>query len=93
MKRLIASEKGEESSEIPEDLPPLKCDVHYALNTWFHHRMHHVYPESGGYNSQDESLMQDWTTISLYYIRVDKGVFSSMDITSDMPNSIDLLGG
>lgn len=41
-------------------------------------RVHHVFPRAGGYDDQDEILMEDWHTLNLYYARARNGVFSSM---------------
>lgn len=93
MRHLVAAEKHEETQDIPDNLPPLKCDVHYAIKTWLQHRLHHTYPRAGGYDDQDADLMDDWHTLSLYFIRVEKGVFTQIQMPTNAPHIESLLGG
>lgn len=74
MRRLVAAEKGEDDETIPDEPPPLIGDAHHALATWMHFRLHHVYPDAGGYNDQDADLMDDWLTLNVWYIRLSIGV-------------------
>lgn len=93
MKRVIALEKGEDTDDVPEDQPPIKHDVHYAIKTWFNHRSHHTYPRAGGYDDQDADLMDDWHTLSLYYVRVEKGVTTGVQMPDDAPHINTLTDG
>lgn len=82
MKVVVAQDKGE---ELPPDLlpepPPLTHDIDYVIATWLQHKLHHVYPRAGGYDDQDEDLMQDWHTMNLYYSRVANGQLTTFDIS------------
>lgn len=73
MKRLIAAEKGETDPYIPGTQPPIYHDVDYVMRTWLEHKIHHTYPEPGGYNDQCEWLMRDWHVVNMYNIRVEHG--------------------
>ena len=59
---------------IPPEPPPFKHGVDYVIRTWLEHKIHHTYPEPGGYNDQDEDLMDDWHTVNMYYSRLWHGV-------------------
>lgn len=93
MRQLVAAEKGEDDPTIPDEPTYLKSDVHYAIKTWFEHRLYHTYPSAGGYNDQDADLMDDWHVLNMYHIRVDKGVFSIMQMPENAPDINDLIGG
>lgn len=80
MRRVIAADKGEDNDEIPNEPPFIFEDVDYVIRTWLEHRIHHTYPELGGYNDQDEWLMRDWHVMNVYYSRVAAGVFSAMPL-------------
>jgi hypothetical protein len=77
MRVLVASDKNEELKDIPGEQPRFYHEVDYVMRTWLEHRLHHLYPEAGGYNDQDEYLMRDWHTLSMYYIRVYHGEFTA----------------
>lgn len=82
MKQVIAQEKGETSpDEILPEPPPLVHDIDYVIATWLHHKLHHVYPRAGGYDDQDEDLMQDWHTLNLFYSRVESGQLTTFDMS------------
>lgn len=74
MTRWVANEKGEdEDDDVLPDLSELNHDAEYVIRTWIEHKLHHTYPEPGGYNDQDEYLMDDWHTMNLCYLRVCAG--------------------
>ena len=78
MRVVVASENGDDNNrELPEP-PPLHHDVDYVIDTWIERKNHHIYPEPGGYNDQDEYLMQDRRSMNLYHIRVHAGVYSAV---------------
>lgn len=81
MRNVVSMEKAEESEVVPDPPSNLHYDVDYVIRTWFEHKLHHTYPEAGGYNDQDEYLMQDWHVMNVYYARVWKGEF----VASYMP--------
>ncbi len=93
MRLFVAMEKGEEDDEIPETPPPFSHEADYVLRTWLEHKLHHLYPESGGYNDQDPYLMKDWHTVNLYYMRAEKGVFTALPVSADAGSWLDLMGG
>lgn len=77
MAQWVATEKGDEDeNDLLPELPPLETeDEQYVIRTWIEHRLHHTYPEPGGYNDQDPYLMEDWHTLNLCYARVCAGQF------------------
>lgn len=77
MQVLVKAEKGEDNDSVPNEQPAFYHDIDYVIRTWLEHRVHHTYPDPGGYNDQDERLMDDWHTMTMYYIRIEKGVFSA----------------
>lgn len=82
MKQVIAQEKGESPpDEILPEPPPLHHDVDYVIATWLQHKIHHTYPRAGGYDDQDELLMQDWHTMNLFYSRVESGQLTTFDMS------------
>lgn len=82
MKVQIAIDRHE---SLPEELlpepPPLHYSVEYVIATWTQHKLHHTYPRAGGYDDQDEELMQDWHTLNLYYARVAGGQLTLFDMS------------
>lgn len=75
MMQWVAAEKSEEEddSELMPELDALHHDEDYVVRTWIEHKLHHTYPEPGGYNDQDPYLMEDWHTLNLCYVRVHAG--------------------
>ena len=69
-------EKGEEDDDPLPELDPPWMDDDYVIQTWVEHKIHHTYPDSGGYNDQDPYLMEDWHTMNLCYARVMAGLFT-----------------
>lgn len=83
MKVMIAQDKGESLPDaiLPEP-PPLHHDLDYVFATWLQHKLHHTYPRAGGYDDQDEYLMQDWHTLNLFYSRVAGGQLMMFDMSA-----------
>lgn len=82
MKVVIAQERGEAQSDEPlPEPPPIHHDLDYVIATWLQHKLHHTYPRAGGYDDQDELLMQDWHTMNLYYARVENGQLTTFDMS------------
>jgi hypothetical protein len=53
--------KSDDSDDDDASDDGLHNPVDYALRTWQEHRLHDSYPEPGGLNDQDPSLvMEDW---------------------------------
>lgn len=93
MVRWVKNEKGEDDeddeNELLPDLPALNHDAEYVIRTWIEHKLHHTYPEPGGYNDQDEYLMEDWHTMNLCYLRVSSGQLMIPEFfrtNTDVPN-------
>ncbi len=93
MRAYVAAEKGEENDDIPDEPERLHFEINYVIRTWLEHKLHHTYPELGGYNDQDPWLMEDWHTLNMFYARVSKGVFSALPLSSDAGDWLDLMGG
>jgi hypothetical protein len=71
MVQWVATEKGEDDDdELLPELDALHYNEDYVIRTWIEHKIHHTYPEPGGYNDQDPYLMSDWHTLNLCYVRV-----------------------
>lgn len=78
MRQLLVAESGQPDDEAPPDTPePIANDVNYVIDTWLERKLHGLYPEAGGYNDQDESLMYDWRKLTLHYLRAKAGVFTA----------------
>lgn len=86
MRRLVAAEKGETDPYVPDEQPPFFHDIDYIVRTWLEHKIHHTYPEPGGYNEQCEWLMRDWHVVNMYNVRVEHGEFSAPPIPQNAPN-------
>lgn len=86
MRRLIAAEKGETDNAVPDVQPPFYHDIDYVLRTWLEHKIHHTYPEIGGYLDQCEFLMRDWHVVNMYNVRVEHGEFSAPPIPQNAPD-------
>lgn len=81
MRTLLRAESGKENNdEPPDEQPPFFHEADYVIRTWLEHRMHHTYPDDGGYNSQCSWLMRDWHILSMYYLRAEKGVYSHISM-------------
>lgn len=84
MSDLVSIDKMEETErEIPPLPPELFHDADYAIRTWLEHRLHHTYPDIGGYNDQCAYLMRDWHSLNIYYLRVYRGEFGAQNIPDD----------
>lgn len=84
MEDLVSIDKMEDKErDIPPLPPKLFYDADYAIRTWLEHRLHHTYPDVGGYNDQSLELMLDWHKLNVYYLRVYRGEFGSQDIPDD----------
>lgn len=71
---LVSIDKLEDKErEVPPTPGALYYEAEYVIRTWLEHRLHHTYPESGGYNDQCEFLMRDWHAMNVYYSRVYAG--------------------
>ena len=92
MGRLVAAEKGKSSDEIPNEPPPFYYDVSYIFRTWLNHRKHGTYPEAGAYNDQCPFLMEDWSNMTLWHIRVEMGVMSSFSMPNNAPEWMSSMG-
>lgn len=92
MRTLLLAEKGEDTQETPSEQPSFYHDVDYLVRTWLEHRLHHTYPDAGGYNDQCEWLMKDWHVLSMYYIRAEAGVFTAVQIPDNAPDYHTLMG-
>lgn len=87
MRQLLVAESGQVDEDAPPETPePFINDVNYVIDTWLERKLHSVYPDGGGYNDQDESLMYDWRKMTLHYLRAKAGVFSAPII---QPNAAD----
>lgn len=82
MKVVIAQDRGETLPDepLPEPPPIQTPDLDYVIATWLQHKIHHTYPKAGGYDDQDELLMEDWHTLNLFYARVESGQLSALYI-------------
>jgi hypothetical protein len=70
-------DKGEDLDYTPSTPRKLFHDADYVKRTWLEHKIHHLYPDPGGYNDQDAHLMLDWHTLNVYYTRVMHNDFSA----------------
>lgn len=93
MKQIIAMEKGEESKDIPDEPPPFRHEIDYVIRTWLEHKLHHTYPDIGGYNDQDSDLMDDWHIMNVYYARVSMDVFSESTVSDSGVPLRDIMRG
>lgn len=95
MKQVVSMEKMEESDYVPDVPPKLHHDADYVIRTWYDHKLHHTYPETGAYNDQDAFLMLDWHAMNMYYGRVWKGEFvgSNMPLPSEGEDWLSMTGG
>lgn len=83
-------EKGEdEDNDVPDEPPPFQNEVGYVIQTWLEHKLHHTYPEQGGYNDQNLSLVDDWHIMNMYYVRILKGVSSALVMPEHGPSWLD----
>lgn len=93
MMMLVDAEKGNEEGEIPTPPGDLHHDMDYVLETWMQHKLHHTYPCAGGYDDQDELLMQDWLALNVWYIRANRGAVSydPNNPLPEFPSVLDLM--
>lgn len=93
MKLVVSAEKGEPDDAVPPRPDDLENDADYVMETWLQHRIHHTYPEPGGYNDQDETLMRDWKTMNLWHLRVSAGytLYDDIDLMPVPPNVLNLM--
>jgi hypothetical protein len=79
MKAVVRAEKGEteDDDSLLDEPSKFINPIDYVIQTWFERKLHHIYPEPGGYNDQSDSLMKDWQTLGLYYLRAQKNIFSA----------------
>lgn len=91
MRHLIALEKGEDPATLTPP-SPFHHDTGFVISTWMQHKIHHTYPRAGGYEDQDELLMEDWQTMNLYYMRAQAGIYTPV-ITPDMIGTLASMGG
>ncbi len=80
---LVKAEKGESAGETPGEQPTFHYPIDYVIRTWIEHKLHHIYPDAGGYNDQCKYLMEDWHTVNMYHIRVAKGELSAQIIDEE----------
>lgn len=73
MDDVVRMDKGEQLEYTSSTPAKLFYDIDYVAQTWLEHKLHHLYPEAGGYNDQCPYLMKDWHTFNLYYSRVAHG--------------------
>jgi hypothetical protein len=92
MRDVVRFEKGEDDGEIPPPPSKLFHERDYVMRTWLEHKIHHTYPDRGGYNDQDEYLMRDWHTMNVYYMRVHAGEFAAVLLPDDTVDWDTLLG-
>jgi hypothetical protein len=93
MRDVVKIDKGEELEYTSTTPRTFFYDVDYVIRTWLEHKIHHLYPDPGGYNDQDAYLMLDWHTMNVYYTRVMNDDFSTLKIPmADTPWE-DLMGG
>jgi len=78
MRLWVASENPEQQDEVLPEPDVIQLPVWYVVQTWVMFKVHHIFPRAGGYDDQDELLMQDWHTLNLYYARVRTGIVSSV---------------
>lgn len=92
MQVLVRAEAGEENNTVPDEQPTFHHEIDYVIRTWLERKMHHTYPEPGGYNDQDAQLVEDWHTMNMYHIRVEKGVFTEVALPGidSAPNWMDM---
>lgn len=93
MRMLVKAEKGEDSGDIPDEQPPVAHDIDYVIRTWMEHHIHHTYPRAGGYDDQDADLMDDWHILSMYYVRVERGIFTVMSMPTNGADWQTMMGG
>lgn len=87
---MIRVEKGEdENDDVPDEPPPFQNEIDIVIRTWLEHKLHHTYPDVGGYLDQDSSLMDDWHIVNMYYSRVWHGVTQPVLIPKDAPSWLD----
>lgn len=58
---------GEDEDEVFEETFSPHYPIAYILKTWFEHKEYGLYPRAGGYDDQDDLLMQDWDWVSRAY--------------------------
>lgn len=92
MRDVVRFEKGEGGGEVPDPPSKLFHERDYVMRTWLEHKLHHTYPDLGGYNDQDEYLMRDWHTMNLYYARVYAGEFVAELVPDDVDHWQSILG-
>lgn len=93
MERLIATEKNEPYNGVLEDPMPFFHEIDYVIATWLHYRRHGAYPRAGGYDKQDSQLMQDWATMDLYHLRIERGDYKSFYVPENAPDVSTMMGG
>lgn len=84
---MVDAEEGRDSDTALPEPDILKHEADYVIRTWMEHKIHHTYPQPGGYDDQDEYLMRDWHTMNLYYSRVRAGIFTAFDMSRLRPSS------
>lgn len=86
-------DKGEEIEYESIDPSKFFHEIDYVIRTWMEHRIHHTYPELGGYNDQDDHLMRDWHTMNIYYNRVAHNDLSAPLMPTNAGSWEDLMEG
>lgn len=66
MTDLVRFENGDVETVEDEDFG-LYYPVGYVISTWQAYKRFGILPVRGGYNDQDELLMQDWYTLDSRY--------------------------
>lgn len=92
MRVMLDKQIDGDEDEDDSDNPPFHHPLDYVMETWTEHKLHHTYPESGGYNDQDALLMKDWHTVNMYQLRVEKGIYTPLGVPDNAPSWHDLMG-
>jgi hypothetical protein len=64
---IVRFENGDHQNDIQDEDFGLHYPFAYVAQTWQAYRRFGVLPVAGGYNDQDEFLMQDWQTLDTRY--------------------------
>lgn len=64
-----AAELGKGDDEDDTEPPPLRLNypINYLLHAWSDYKTHGHWPRPGGFDAQDEALVQDFQTLTRRY--------------------------
>ena len=64
---MVRFEDDPKHEDIDDDDFGLHYPMAYVIKTWMAYRNWGILPSAGGYDDQDEMLMQDWQTLTIRY--------------------------